>query len=74
MSESLLRLPEVLRRTGHSRSSWYAEVLAGRAPRPVKRGKAALWLESEVQAVIDRDAATLPRSMGQLMGRKRKSA
>ena len=57
MSESLLRLPEVLRRTGHSRSSWYAEVLAGRAPRPVKRGKASLWLESEVQAVIDRDAA-----------------
>jgi predicted DNA-binding transcriptional regulator AlpA len=74
MGESLLRLTAVLDRTGHSRSSWYAEILAGRAPRPVKRGKASLWLESEVQAVIDRDAATLPRSMGRMMGRRRKTA
>lgn len=72
MSETLLRLAEVLRRTGHSRSSWYGAMMAGDAPRPKKRGTVSLWVESEVQAVIDRDVATLPR-MGQSMGPRTKT-
>lgn len=60
MSESWLRLAEVCRRTGHSTSSLYRVMAAGTFPRPRKRGHVSLWLESEVEAVIAREAATLP--------------
>lgn len=70
MSESFLKLPEVMRRTGASRASVYAWMMAGTFPRALKRGRAALWLESEVQTWIDAQAATLPR-MGQSMGARR---
>ena len=56
--ERLLRLPQVLALTGRGRTTTLDEVRAGRFPRPIKVGGAALWLESEVQAwIADRVAA-----------------
>lgn len=70
MSERLLLLPEVMARCAKSRSAIYAEILAGTFPRPLKRGRQSVWVESEVQAVIDREIQTLPR-MGPSMGARR---
>ena len=45
---SLLRLKEVCRRTGKSRSDIYRCVTEGTFPRPVKLGeRASAWVESE---------------------------
>ena len=71
MSDTLLLLPEVMRRTGKSRSAIYDEMMAGTFPRPLKRGRQSVWVESEVQAVIDLEIRTLPR-MGPSMGARRK--
>ena len=44
-----LRLPEVLARTGLSRSTVYVRLEQGRFPRPVSLGARAVgWIESEV--------------------------
>ena len=44
-----LRLPEVLARTGLSRSTIYVRLDQGRFPRPVSLGGRAVgWIESEV--------------------------
>lgn len=61
MPERLILLPEVRLRTGKATSTIYAEMAAGTFPRPLKRGRQSVWVESEVQAVIDREIATLPR-------------
>lgn len=59
---ALLRLPEVRRRTGISRSELYRRVCAGTFPRPVKVGeRASAWPAEEVDAwiaarVAERDA------------------
>lgn len=50
MGETLLRLPDVMSRTGLSRSAVYA--LEG-FPKPVKlSGRAVAWVRSEVDAWI----------------------
>lgn len=47
---SIIRLPEVQRRTGLSRSSIYAMVSRKEFPSPVRLGKrSAGWVEGEVQ-------------------------
>ncbi len=44
-----LRLPEVMKRTGLSRSTIYVRVAAGRFPQPVALGGRAVgWIEAEV--------------------------
>ena len=44
-----LRLPEVMARTGLSRSTIYVRLEEGRFPRPVSLGARAVgWIESEV--------------------------
>ena len=44
-----LRLPEVLARTGLSRSTIYVRLEQGRFPRPVSLGSRAVgWVEAEV--------------------------
>ena len=44
----LLRLPEVKKRTGISRSTIYARIACGQFPAPVSLGgRAVAWLESE---------------------------
>lgn len=44
-----LRLPEVQRLTGKSRSSIYRDVSLGRFPRPIRVGEnISAWLENEI--------------------------
>jgi prophage regulatory protein len=53
----LIKLPEVERRTGLSRSTIYAMAAAGQFPRPIKlipNGRASGWLEDEVDEVFQR--------------------
>ena len=52
MSYNLLRLPDVLERTGLSRASIYVHVGKGVLPPPVKIGeRSAAWPETEIEAV-----------------------
>lgn len=52
-TESLLRLPEVERRTGLRRAHLYQLVRSGRFPRPLKIGdRASAWRASEIVAWI----------------------
>lgn len=53
VNETLLRLPEVLKRFPVSRSVWYAGVKAGRYPSPLKERRSSLWRASDVQKLID---------------------
>jgi len=49
----ILRLPEVQRRTGLSRSTIYVRLEQGRFPKPVSLGARAVgWIESEVDEWI----------------------
>lgn len=49
----LERLPQVLRRTGVSRSAWYRQIANGTAPRPVPLGdRARAWNAAEVDSWI----------------------
>lgn len=50
--EQLLRLPQTLAMVGLGRSAWLDLVKSGRAPQPVKLGRATAWPASEVQAWI----------------------
>lgn len=53
MSTALLRLPEVCRRTGLSRSEIYRRICAGQFPAPVKLGeRASAWPEGDITAFI----------------------
>ena len=50
---TLLRLPEVLRRTGFGRSTLYKLVADGGFPKPLKLSvRASAWVESEVEGFI----------------------
>lgn len=51
-SGRLLRLPRTLDRVGLQRTAWLELVRQGKAPKPIKIGRATLWLESEVQQFI----------------------
>ena len=63
--ERLIRLPEVLSITGESKTTAYENMAhpdpAQRHPLPIKDGRAALFLLSEVQAYTARKIARLPR-------------
>ena len=55
MAAVVLRLPEVVRRTGLSRSTLYNRIAAGAFPRPLRLGDRSVgWLESEVDDWINR--------------------
>jgi prophage regulatory protein len=55
MPEKILRLPNVLDRTGLSRSTVYLRVTEGRFPPPVSLGARAVgWIETEVEEWIAR--------------------
>lgn len=49
----LLRLPEVLRRTGMSRSWIYKAIACGAFPKHHKIGRASAWHAAEVDAWIN---------------------
>jgi prophage regulatory protein len=49
----ILRMPDVMTRTGKSRSTVYAECAAGLFPRPVRLGQRAVgWPAHEVDAIL----------------------
>lgn len=53
--QSLIRLPEVISRTGRSRSAIYAAIQAGEFPQPVPLGvRAVAWVDVEIDAYIER--------------------
>lgn len=53
MSKRILRLPNVLDRTGLSRSTVYQWVSEGRFPKPVSLGTRAVgWVESDIEEWI----------------------
>lgn len=51
--KSLLRRPDVERRTGLSRSTIYARMAAGTFPRAVSLGRAVAWVAEEIDAWIE---------------------
>lgn len=53
MSETLLRLPEVMRRVGLKKTAVYARITAGAFPKPVVEGNVSRWFESEIDAYIE---------------------
>lgn len=53
----LIRLPDVCKIVGLSRSSIYARIQAGTFPTPIKMGHSSGWVESEVQTWISQQIA-----------------
>ena len=51
--KNFIRLPEVIRRTGLSKSTVYAWSIEGRFPKPRKVGRLNLWLETDIDQWID---------------------
>jgi prophage regulatory protein len=52
---TILRLPEVKKSTGLSRSTIYARITQGTFPKPVSLGGRAVgWLEAEIQEWLQR--------------------
>ena len=55
MSYIILRLPEVKKTTGLSRSTLYARISQGTFPKPVNLGARAVgWIEAEIQEWLQR--------------------
>lgn len=53
MTHQILRLPEVVNRTGVPRSTLYAKVAEGEFPTPIKLGQRSVgWSAAEVEAWI----------------------
>jgi prophage regulatory protein len=53
MNPEVIRLPEALKRTGVSRSTWLAGCKAGRYPRPIKLSERAVgWLASDIERFL----------------------
>jgi prophage regulatory protein len=53
--DTVLRLPDVKRSTGLSRSTIYLRIAQGTFPKPVSLGRRAVgWLEAEVQRWLQR--------------------
>lgn len=53
----LIRLPEVVKRSGLSRASVYRAAAARTFPQPRRFGRTALWVEAEVVDWIERRVA-----------------
>ena len=67
----LLRLRDVLARSGYSESGLYEAMARGEFPRPRKRGATAVWVEAEVSAAIARQIRELPIAEQQSTRQKR---
>ena len=53
MNTEIIRLPEVLKRTGVSRSTWLLGCKAGRFPRPIRlTDRAVGWLSSDIESFV----------------------
>lgn len=63
MTHRILRLPEVMSRTGLSRSTIYLKVSQGNFPLPVNLGPRAVgWVEAEIQEWLEQqiEASRVP--------------
>lgn len=56
----LLRIEDVLERTGYSARGWYDAMNAGNAPPGQIRGGTVVWSSHEIEALCRWQAATLP--------------
>lgn len=55
MTHRILRLPEVMTRTGLSRSTIYLRISQDNFPKPVNLGARAVgWIEAEINDWLDR--------------------
>ena len=65
MGTRLLRLPEVLSRTGLSRSTLYRLLKAGVFPAPISvlHTRCRAWIEDEVQAWVDEQVRIARRAV-----------
>ena len=55
MRKRIIRLPEVLEKTGHAQSTWYEGVKNGTHPKPVPIGRYTVgWVESEIDEWIEK--------------------
>ncbi|QGW82962.1 helix-turn-helix transcriptional regulator [Variovorax paradoxus] len=50
----LLRIPEVCQRVRRGKSTIYSEVKKGTFPAPMKQGSGNYWLESEIDAYLQK--------------------
>ncbi len=54
MTKSILRLPQVMARTGLSRSTIYLRISQGRFPRPISLGPRAVgWIKEEIDQWLE---------------------
>ena len=54
MNKSILRLPQVMARTGLSRSTIYLRISKGQFPRPISLGGRAVgWIEEEIDRWLE---------------------
>ncbi|ASK21097.1 helix-turn-helix transcriptional regulator [Halomonas sp. N3-2A] len=54
MSMKLIRIKDVMERTGLARSTIYKYISLGQFPQPIKLGtRAVAWVESEIEAWIN---------------------
>lgn len=53
MTDTLLRLPEVMRRVGLKKTAIYARIATGTFPKPATEGGVSRWFESEIDAYVD---------------------
>ncbi|MFL9860838.1 AlpA family transcriptional regulator [Paraburkholderia madseniana] len=60
----LIRLPEVCRLVGLSRSVIYARIKARKFPAPIKLGYSSGWIEAEIQDWIARQIAASRPAIG----------
>jgi len=65
MATLILRLPEVKKRTGLSRSTIYSRVDQRTFPQPISLGGRAIgWIESEIETWLDRQIEASRPSVG----------
>ena len=64
MATTILRLPQVMARTGLSRSTVYAKIASAEFPEPINLGSRAVgWLSDEIEAwLVERVEASRSRS------------
>tara|TARA_R110002096_G_scaffold201398_1_gene385995 strand:- start:13662 stop:13943 length:282 start_codon:yes stop_codon:yes gene_type:complete len=52
-----IRIGKVCEKRGRGSSSLYEDIAHGLLPPPIKRGRASLWIEDEIDAVLAAEAA-----------------
>lgn len=56
-----LRLKQICEKVGVKRSKIYELVSEGKLPRPIKMGRASVWLDSEVDEALKKLSLATPK-------------